>query len=228
MTGAFPFPVMLFAAGFGTRMGALTRDRPKPMVEVAGRPLIDHAIDLCRAAGATRLVANVHYKPDAIIPHLRSRDVAVSHETPEILDTGGGLRHALPLLGDGPVVTLNTDAVWTGPNPLTALAQAWRPGMGALLMTVPRSRTHGRDGAGDFGMSDDGALSRGGDLVFTGAQIIDPAVLGDYPDAVFSLSQVWTDLAARGALHGIEHPGHWADVGHPKGITAAEALLSDV
>ena len=117
-------PLMLFAAGYGRRMGALTADRPKPLVPVAGRPLIDHALALADGAGAERRVANLHYRPEALARHLEARGVALSWEDP-ILETGGGLRAALPLLGPGPVLTLNTDAAWRGPNPLSALLGAW-------------------------------------------------------------------------------------------------------
>ena len=133
-----PDALMLFAAGFGTRMGALTADRPKPLVEVAGKPLIDHALDLAEGVGPLRRVANAHYRADQLAAHLDGRDVALSREEPEILDTGGGLRAALPLLGPDPVFALNTDAVWSGPNPLRLLAEAWDPErMDALLLCVP-------------------------------------------------------------------------------------------
>ena len=120
----YPFPLMLFAAGFGTRMGALTADRPKPLIPVAGRALIDHALDVAEAAGVTRTVVNTHYKAEQIARHLAGRDVLISHEPGPILETGGGLRQALPLLGPGPVAILNSDAIWTGANPLTQLAAA--------------------------------------------------------------------------------------------------------
>lgn len=217
-------PLMIFAAGRGSRMGALTRDRPKPMIEVAGRPLIDHAIGLGRAAGCAPIVANIHYLAGVIEPHLSARGVTASPER-ELLDTGGGLARALPLLGPGPVFTLNSDALWTGPNPLSALEAAWTGGA-ALLLCVPRPRATGRDGPGDFAMDAAGRLTRGGDLVYTGAQIIDPVVLEDETEKVFSLSRIWTRLAGRGALRGIVHPGGWADVGHPGGIAPAEDMLA--
>ncbi|MBJ3761526.1 nucleotidyltransferase family protein [Maribius pontilimi] len=218
---------MLFAAGFGTRMGALTADRPKPMVPVSGRPLIDHAVSLAHAAGIRRVVANTHYKAEILAPHLADLGVVESREEPRILDTGGGLKHARPLLGRGPVFTLNSDAVFRGPNPLTTLADHWRDGMAALLLVVPLDRAHGRDAPGDFALTD-GTLARGGAMVFTGAQIIDPSILESHADPVFSLSEVWTDLALAGALHGVVHDGDWADVGHPDGIARAEALIADV
>ncbi len=221
-------PLMIFAAGRGTRMGALATERPKPMVEVAGRPLVDHAIALGRNAGARPIVANTHHLRDRIEPHLLRQGIELSPEDPELLDTGGGLRHALPRLGRGPVFTLNSDVVWAGPNPLPSLAAAWRPGMGALLMCVPLARAHGRKGGGDFSLDDAGRLSRDGDLVYTGAQIIDPRTLDPETGSVFSLSPVWTRLASEDRLFGLVHAGDWADVGHPEGIAAAEALLAGV
>ncbi len=220
-------PLMIFAAGRGTRMGALTRDRPKPMIEVAGRPLIDHAIAIGRAAGCAPIVANTHYLRHRIEPHLAARGVTAAPEPDRLLDTGGGLAHALPLLGAGPVFTLNSDALWTGPNPLATLEAAWEGG-DALLLCVPRARAVGREGPGDFAMDGGGRITRGGDLVYTGAQIIDPAVLDTEAEAVFSLSRVWTRLAGAGRLRGVVHPGGWADVGHPGGIALAEDMLARV
>lgn len=223
-----PLPAMLFAAGFGTRMGALTESRPKPLIEVAGRALIDHALDIAAGAGCDPVVVNAHYRADQLADHLQGRNIRLSRETPGILDTGGGLRAALPLLG-GPVChTLNTDAVWAGPNPLALLGEAWAGGPGALLLVVPASRVHGRTGPGDFSMAEDGTLRRGGDLVYTGAEIIDTGALDAVPDRVFSLSRVWDMLAGEGRLRGLVYPGRWADVGHPGGIAEAERMLANV
>ncbi|QUS36413.1 nucleotidyltransferase family protein [Falsirhodobacter algicola] len=213
-------PLMLFAAGLGTRMGALTADRPKPMIPVAGRPLIDHALALARQAEVTRIVANTHYLPDRLrLPP----DVIVSHE-PELLETGGGLRAALPLLGEGPVMTLNTDAVWTGANPLRQLRQAWDPArMDALLLLLPARQATGYRGAGDF--TGGPVLARGGDHAYLGAQILDPSGLADIPDTAFSLNLLWDRFIARGRLYGIVHDGGWCDVGRPESLPLAEGLL---
>jgi GTP:adenosylcobinamide-phosphate guanylyltransferase len=136
-----PRALMIFAAGFGTRMGALTAARPKPLIPVAGRPLIDRALDIAAAAGCDPVVVNVHYLGDQIAAHLARRGIAISWERERILETGGGLRHALPLLGPGAVMTLNPDAVWSGPNPLAQLAGGWDGGrMGALLLLAPTAR----------------------------------------------------------------------------------------
>ncbi|MFV0243874.1 MAG: nucleotidyltransferase family protein [Qingshengfaniella sp.] len=225
-----PDALMLFAAGFGTRMGDLTRNRPKPLIEVAGRPLIDHALALAEGTGLARIVVNAHYLADQITAHLKDRPVQVTVEAPQVLDTGGGLKAALPLLvGDthpAPVFTLNSDAVWTGANPLQTLANAWDgTRMGALLLLVPADRARGHKGAGDFAMADDGRLTRGPGLVYTGTQIIDTALLGDTPEGPFSLNLIWSRLASAGRLYGAVHPGGWCDVGHPGGIPLAEALL---
>ena len=220
-----PDAVMLFAAGFGTRMGALTADRPKPLIEVAGKTLLDHALDL--TAGIPTRVVNAHYLSDQIENHLAGTGVHVSNEQPEILDTGGGLRHALPILGAHPVYSLNTDAVWSGPNPLELLRAAWAPErMDALLLCVPLARAVGRKGGGDFTLRDDGQLTRTGDMVYTGAQIIKTEGLHAIPDRVFSLNRLWGVQAGAGRLFGLPYPGHWCDVGHPEGIAMAERMLN--
>jgi MurNAc alpha-1-phosphate uridylyltransferase len=226
-----PEAAMIFAAGLGTRMGDLTRDRPKPLIEVAGRPLIDHALALVREAGIRRIVVNTHAHPEQMRTQLArvAPEALVSHE-PERLETGGGLKRALPLLPSGPVFTLNADMVWSGPNPLTALAAAWRPGLDALLCLVPREAAVGHAGPGDFFL-DAGRLRRRGTApaapyVYAGAQIIDSAVVAKVPEAVFSLNQVWDALIAADRLGAVVHRGSWVDVGRPEGIALAEAELA--
>lgn len=222
-----PGAVMIFAAGLGTRMGALTRDRPKPLIEVGGTTLLDRTLALTDGIG--RKVVNTHYLGDRIAAHLAGRDVAVSHEAGEILDTGGGLKAALPLLGADPVFTVNPDAVFAGPNPFDVLASAWDPAaMEALLLLVPLSRAVGRQGGGDFALLPDGRIARGGGEVFVGAQILRTGRVAGWPDTVFSLNRIWDAAAAAGGLHGVRYPGRWCDVGHPGGIAAAEAVLADV
>lgn len=220
-----PQSVMLFAAGFGTRMGALTEKRPKPLIEVAGKALIDHALDQCEGL---RKVVNTHYLADQIMAHLAGRDIAISHEADEILDTGGGLRAALPLLGQGPVFTLNSDAIWAGPNPLHVLQSGWQPDrMSALLLLAPLPQTHGRadPSQGDFALAADGRLIRGGPLLYLGAQILDPAGLLDMTPRAFSLNLLWNRLISEGRAYGVVYPGNWCDVGHPGGIPIAQDLI---
>jgi MurNAc alpha-1-phosphate uridylyltransferase len=219
-------PVMLFAAGFGTRMRELTQDRPKPLIPVGGRPLIDHALDLARSVNPLRIVANTHYKAQMLIDHLTPLGVRISDEQPDILDTGGGLRAALPQLGQGPVITMNTDAIWSGPNPVQLALDAWDPTrMDALLVCIPLPRAIGRLGGGDFSADDRGRISRGGDLVYGGVQIIKPDGLHDIPEPIFSLNLLWNRMGAENRLCSVEYPGFWCDVGHPEGIAQAEAVL---
>lgn len=222
-----PKAAMIFAAGRGTRMGALTFDRPKPLITVAGRALLDHALDLTRPVAPARVVVNAHHHGAMIRNHLAGRGVLISDETDLLRETGGGLRHALPLLGPGPVFTLNADAVWRGANPLHALAATWDPArMEALLLMLPRDAAIGHSGAGDFVIGPDGRLSRGPGLVYSGAQIILPDRLSMIPDEVFSLNRLWDDMAARGTLFGLRHDGEWCDVGRPESIALAEAMLA--
>jgi len=217
---------MIFAAGLGTRMGALTADRPKPMIEVAGKPLVDHALDLARAFGPDRIVMNLHYKPEVLRRHLAGRDIRFSHEAPDLLDTGGGLRHALPLLGTGPVFTMNSDAVWAGPNPLAHLAAAWMPDkMDALLLCIDRARATGHTGNGDFTIAADGRARRGPGAVYTGLQIVKTDALADFPETAFSLNLLWNRMLAENRLFALSYPGAWCDVGTQAGIGLAEDML---
>lgn len=225
-----PPPLMLFAAGFGTRMGALTKARPKPLIPVAGRALIDHALALADGAGITRRVANLHYLPDQIAAHLAGRDVVLAHEKDRILETGGGLKAALPLLAGNPVATLNTDAVWTGRNPLVQLMQGWDAGrMDGLLLLLPADEAQGHAGTGDFLMAEDGRLTRAQGAaapVYLGAQILRTDGLAAITDTVFSVNLLWDRMIAEGRLYGLIHDGGWCDVGRPESIALAESMLA--
>jgi N-acetyl-alpha-D-muramate 1-phosphate uridylyltransferase len=221
-----PEAVMLFAAGFGSRMGALTRDVPKPLIQVNNRPLISYALDLARNVNPSRIVANLHYKPEQLAAFLKPQGVLLSIEWPDILETGGGLRAALPLLGPGPVFTMNTDAIWGGVNPLNLALQAWDPdAMDALLVCVPVEQALGYQGVGDFVADARGRISRGPGLVYGGVQILKPGGLHEIKDSAFSLNLLWTQMQAQGRLFAVHYPGHWCDVGHPDGIKLAEAML---
>lgn len=226
-----PQAVMLFAAGFGTRMGALTAHRPKPLIPVAGRTLMDRSLDLVEDAGLRRKVVNLHYKAEILRDHLAGTDVLISHETPEILETGGGLRHALPLLGDGPVFTMNTDAVWKGPNPLQLAREAWEPDrMDGLLICIRRDNALGHSGRGDFLLDPQGKLRRGEGYVYGGVQIIKTGGLADIEESAFSLNVLWDMMLQQERLFGLPYPGTWCDVGRSEGVAQAESLIgtSDV
>lgn len=217
---------MIFAAGLGTRMGDLTANTPKPMLQVSGEPLISHAIAHLRDAGVERIVANIHHLPEKIRPFLEANCILVSDETSGLLDTGGGLRRALPLLSNGPVLTVNPDVVFLGPNPINYLLDRWSDEMTALLLLVPLQRANAREGGGDFSLYS-GEIQRKGDYVYTGAQIIRTDRLREIPDEVFSLNAYWDLLNRTGALHGATYPGRWCDVGKPEGLRLAEELLDD-
>jgi MurNAc alpha-1-phosphate uridylyltransferase len=197
------------------------------MIPVAGKPLIDHALELIQGQGFSTVVVNLHYFPDQIKTHLAGRPVSFSDETDALLETGGGLKAALPLLGSSPVLTMNTDAVWAGPNPVPLLTEAWDPvAMDALLMCVARENAIGHGGNGDF-LLDQGRLKRGPGLVFTGIQIIKTDLLAEISEQAFSLNRLWNEMLERGRVSGLTYPGKWADVGHPEGITLAEQMLRD-
>lgn len=221
-----PKALMLFAAGFGTRMGTLTKDRPKPLIPVAGRPLIDRALDLVQDVSPDRIVANLHYKPEMLTAHLANTNVTIIHEQPDVLETGGGLRAALPLLGKDPVFTLNPDVIWVGPNPLLMLQEAWRPDeMDALLMCIPTTQTVGFQGKGDFDVDDSGHITRGTQVVYGGAQIVRTEGLHDIDQTAFSLNLLWDIMLNKDRLFALNYPGQWCDVGNPAGLAQAESML---
>ena len=219
------FPLFLFAAGFGTRMGALTADRPKPLVEVGGQSLLARTLALTETPAVGPRFINTHYRAAQIVEALPP-GVTPVHE-PEILETGGGLKAALPLTGDGPVLTLNTDAVWTGANPLEELAEHWTEEMDALLLLSPPEAATGHRGSGDF-LLDQGRIARAKGApapVYLGAQILRAGRLAEIPQTVFSMNLLWDKLIAEGRAFGLLHRGGWCDVGHPGAIPLAEALL---
>ena len=218
-------PILLFAAGKGTRMAPLTDHLPKPLINVAGKPLLDHAYDYAVDARCTHIVINTHYLGDMIRNHVVGRDVLISDEGDLLRETGGGLRHALPLLRQDVVVTLNTDAVWRGPNPVKLLLNQWRPEMQGLTLVVAKDNVRGHPGAGDFKTDKDGRISRGRDLIYAGAQIIRTDKLAAMTDDVFSMNVIWDQMIAEGGLFGAIYDGQWCDVGQPDSIPLAETML---
>lgn len=227
---------MVLAAGLGTRMRPLTDARPKALLAVAGRSLLDRAIDHALGWGATRVVVNIHHFPDQMRAALAARraadpdlDLIVSDETDALLETGGGVVRAAPLLGDAPFLTLNADAIWTGPSPAAALAAGLGPGEGARMLLVARSAAKAYARPGDFDLLDGRPARRAAataDWVFTGAQVLDPAALAGAPAGAFSMNLIWDRLLAEGRLGAAIHSGGWVDVGTPAGLVAAEAALS--
>jgi len=232
-----PKTAMVLAAGLGTRMRPLTDDRPKPLIEVAGKKLIDWTLDRFAAAGVTRAVVNVHYFADMMEAHVAGRrapQVAISDERALLLETGGGLKRARALLGASPVFCTNTDAILIdgpGAEPCARLAKTWDASrMDALLLLVPKEAASGYDGSGDFDLGADGRLAwRTGDnaeYVYTGLQIISLDLLDGAPEGPFSTRLLWDKAAARGRFRGIVHDGAWMHVGDPAGLAEAERRLA--
>jgi MurNAc alpha-1-phosphate uridylyltransferase len=225
---------MVLAAGLGTRMRPLTDDKPKPMVTLAGRTLLDWALDRLAAAGVRRTVVNTHYFAEVIHRHLDGRaGIVISHEA-DILETGGGVRRALPLLGDRPFFVVNSDAVWLdGPAPaLTRLAAAWDGSrMDALLLLQPVGVASGYAGPGDYHRAPDGTLRRRGPsetapYLFAGVQILHPRLFAGAPDGRFSLNLLYDAAQAPGRLYGIVHDAEWFHVGTPDDLARTEDFLA--
>lgn len=230
---------MVMAAGLGKRMRPLTATRPKPLVRVAGRPLIDHAFERIADAGVGHVVVNVHYLADALEAHLKASDwpfaIDTSDERQKLLETGGGLVKAQQLLRGDTILCVNSDNIWTdGPrNAINLLADRWdHAAMDALLLVVPQARATGHGGRGDFHMDQIGRLSRRqagkvAPFVYTGVQLLSKRLLRDSPDGAFSTNILWDRAIAEGRLFGLSHGGQWFDVGTPAAIPIVEAALSD-
>jgi MurNAc alpha-1-phosphate uridylyltransferase len=229
---------MILAAGLGTRMRPLTHTRPKPLIDVAGRPLIDHILDLLGEAGVRTAVVNVHYLADLLERHLGQRrqapHVIVSDERAALLDSGGGVKKALPHLGDAPFYVLNSDSFWIdGPRSnLLRLAEAFDPArMDMLLLMASTATSTGYDGVGDFAMDPAGVLRRRRErevvpFAYAGVFIVNPLLFTDTPDGAFSLNLLFDKAAAAGRLHGLRLDGAWLHVGTPDAIAAAEDRLA--
>jgi len=220
-------------------MRPLTDHLPKPLVRLAGRPLLDHVLDRLADAGIAEAVVNVHYLAAAIERHLAGRTkprIVISDERGALLETGGGVCKALPLLGDAPFLVHNSDTVWLEPKRrnLVRLTEGFDPArMDGLLLLARRVGSLGYAGRGDFSLAPDGRLVRvrqgeTADHVFAGASIAAPRLLRDMPVAPFSLNKVWDRALAEGRLFGIELQGTWMHVGDPEALAEAEALIARV
>jgi MurNAc alpha-1-phosphate uridylyltransferase len=236
-----PSTAMVMAAGLGKRMRPLTATRPKPLVEVAGKALIDHCLDRLRAAGVKRAVVNVHYLADALEAHLQKRvtgiEIAISDERAELLDTGGGIIHALPLIDADPFLVVNSDNLWIdgAVDSLRLIASNWdNDRMDALLLLVPLARANCHGGQGDFHMSRSGELRRKkpgtvAPFVYTGVQMVSSRLCaGEVPEGSFSTNLLWDRAMDQGRCFGVVHQGLWFDVGTPINVKKTEELLSAV
>lgn len=226
---------MILAAGLGKRMRPLTARQPKPMVRVAGKPLIDHALDRLADAGINKAVVNVHYLADVLEAHVLVRQtpkVTVSDERAVLLETGGGMVKALPQLPD-PFFALNADNIWLdGPkSAFHDLSRRWDPeAMDALLLVVPHARAANFNGTGDFHMDPIGRLSRRRDgrvapFIYTGIQLVSHRLMRDAPEGPFSTNILWNRAMEEGRLYGLSFTGLWFEVGTPQAIRPTEEAL---
>ena len=227
---------MILAAGLGKRMRPLTATQPKPLVRVAGKPLIDHVLDQLDSAGVAKAVVNVHYLADSLEGHLdvrkRGPAVAISDERELLLETGGGMVKALSQLPD-PFFATNSDNVWLdGPrNAFAELSAGWDPArMDALLLLVPLARANCHSGIGDFHMDPGGRIvrrraSKVAPFVYTGLQIVSKRLFTDLPEGPFSFNLLWNRAITADRAFGLVHQGLWFDVGTPPAIAKTEAIL---
>ncbi len=226
---------MLLAAGLGLRMRPVTLELPKPLIEVAGRTLLDRALDRLEAAGVAQVVVNVHHLGQVIIQRLEKRPspkIIISEEK-DLLETGGGIAKALPHLGDGPFFTVNSDALWlNGPeDALQRLADLWdERRMDGLLLLHATADAYGYSGMGDFQMDSMGLISRRSErecspFLFTGIQIIHPRAFENIPPRAFSLNLLFSRMIDAKRLYGVRHDGEWFHAGTPEGLADADAYM---
>lgn len=234
---AAPHTAMVLAAGKGTRMHPLTETRPKPLIEVAGRPLMDRLLDALAAAGVQRIVVNLHWLADQVEAHLKARsdfELVLSDERGELLETGGALAKAAPLLGEEPVFVVNTDAFWApaGPGPLTALAAAYDPAvMDELLLLADRERALGFAGPGDFLRAEDGRLARRGATpaapwAYAGVRVTRAPLYAGEAVEPFSANRLWDPMIAAGRLYGLPLDRFWLHVGDPGALKDANMWMA--
>ncbi len=235
---AMPGCAMVLAAGLGKRMRPLTATRPKPLVEVAGRTLLDRALDRVEAAGIASAVVNVHYFPDQIEAALKARqgrlELRVSDERGQLLETGGGVTKALPLIDADPFFVVNADNLWIdgSTDTLRLLAQRWdADAMDALLLLVPLARATGYEGRGDFHMDPLGVVRPRGEVrvapfVYSGIQLLSKRLFDGEPVEPFSMWRAWHRALAAGRLYGAVHQGLWFHVGTPAAVGETEGLLA--
>jgi MurNAc alpha-1-phosphate uridylyltransferase len=234
-----PKTAMIMAAGLGKRMRPLTATKPKPLIEVAGQSLLDHVLERLKASGVKKVVVNVHYLADAVEAHLATRshglEIAISDERELLMETGGGMVQAEPLIDGDPFLVVNSDNLWIdGPaDTLKLLASHWDDKkMDALLLLVPLARAENHKGMGDFHMGRTGRLrrrekSRVAPFVFTGIQMVSKRLLRDAPEGPFSTNILWSRAIEEGRCFGAVHQGLWFDVGTPRSITMTEATLEN-
>jgi len=228
---------IVLAAGLGHRMRPLTLTTPKPLIKVAGKSIIDHGFDALRAANIETAVVNVHYLPEQVEAWAHRQKppprILISDERQELLDTGGGVAKALPMLGDRPFFVLNSDSFWieSGEPALSRMREAWDDAtMDCLLLVCPLERCVGFDGQGDFSIDAEGALVRkrrddDHPVVYIGCYLVHPRIFAGAASGAFSMNILWNEAIAAKRLYGLVHEGLWLHVGTPEAIALAEAAL---
>lgn len=235
---------MVLAAGLGKRMRPLTLELPKPLIPVAGKPLIDWSLEWLQEAGITEVIVNTSYLAEKLEAHLAGRyspHIRFSREAPQPLETGGGIKHALPLIGAAPFLVMNSDNIYQrekgAVHPVHHLAKAWREDLDFLMLLAPRERAVGWTGGGDFIRDENGRIRRpraGEDApyIFTGVEIIHPRIFADSPEGAFSLNVFWQRLTGEGGwierVSSIIHEGTWLNVGDLEGLNHTEAALGRI
>lgn len=228
---------MVLAAGLGQRMRPITDTLPKPLVVIGGKAMLDHALDRLAEAGVEQAVVNVHHLAAQIENHIAEREwprVTISDERAQLLETGGGVKKALPLLGPEPFFHVNSDSLWseTERSNMSAMAKAWDAArMDMLLLLAQREGSVGFDGRGDFFLGEDGLLTRRGSAtsapyVYAGVAIMKPELFSNTPEGPFSLNLLFDRAIAAGRLHGLVLEGQWLHVGTPEAIAPAEAAFA--
>tara|TARA_A100001388_G_C28720929_1_gene476304 strand:+ start:28 stop:768 length:741 start_codon:yes stop_codon:yes gene_type:complete len=236
MTEMMPNIAMILAAGFGKRLRPITDKTPKPMLKVAGRTLLDHSIDHLADSGIEKVVINIHHLGSLIEQHITRRtdvEVVISDESDELLETGGGIMKALPLLGEDPFFVINGDVLWLdGPSPaLQRLADTWdHKHMDALLLLHSTVEAYGYDGTGDFMVDPEGALVRQPErevspYLFAGVQILQAKAFAEAPAGPFSLNLIFDRAIEQGRLFGLINDGEWFHIGTAGGLSEAEGYF---
>ena len=216
---------MILAAGLGLRMRPITNTIPKPLIPIKGKTMLQRAYEHLKTIDAAPIVVNVHYLPEQIVAHVAKLDpeICISHEE-DLLETAGGIKKALPLLGEGAFFTLNGDTVWTGSESLKAMEHTWDPSqMDALLLLVPKENAHGYEGNGDFFLEPDGHLRRpqkdeSAPYVYMGVQLTHAGLFEGSPEGSFSLNVLWNKALEKGRLHGLIHQGEWFHISTPEDL----------
>lgn len=226
---------MILAAGLGQRMRPITDTLPKPLIPVAGKSMIDRAYDYLKMAQISNIVVNTHYLAPLVAEHVKAfyPQTLISHED-ILLETGGGIKKALPILGQNPFFVLNGDSIWSGPKSLLSMKKKWgREKMDALLLLLPREKTHGYEGLGDFLMDAQGRLSRPpkgreAPYVYIGIQILNPCLFQKAPPGPFSINILWNKALDKGRLYGYVHEGEWFHISTPQDLEKYEPVIASI